>query len=160
MTEEQIKAIAEEYATSDGVTNEIVSDICQAFLYRLKDCYCIVEKEKVMEKYNAIKFLNQVGCQDRLDLMEDLFGTSMFKPKEAEYTAQCETCMRKLAGEVLEVCKNSTDPNRHCQWYSSKTQDFCAYKIFWDRYPESHWQTILSPEQFAKAKSLNQNKDK
>lgn len=160
MTEEQIKVIAQEYATSDGKTNEIVADICEAFLYCLKDRCCIVEKEKVMEKYNAIKFLNQVGSQDRLDLLEDLFDSSMFHQKEAEYTEQCQTCMRKLVGEVLEVCKDATNENRHCKWHGGKSQDFCVYKIFWDRYPEAHWQTILTAEQFAKAKSLNQNKDK
>ncbi|MCM1543696.1 MAG: hypothetical protein NC110_00195 [Ruminococcus sp.] len=72
-----------------------------------------------------------------------------------EYTAQCETCMRKLCGEILEVCKDSTDENRHCQWWGHESQDHCTYKIPWDKYPESYWRTILSPEQFALAKLLN-----
>lgn len=72
-----------------------------------------------------------------------------------EYTAQCETCMRKIGGEVLDVCKDSTSEWRHCEWNGDKTPCHCTYKMFWDTYPETHWRTILSPEQFTLAKSLN-----
>lgn len=71
------------------------------------------------------------------------------------YLPQCETCMRKITGEVLDVCKDSDDPNRHCEWHGSKTKDHCLYKIYWDNYPESNWKTLLTSEQFALAKSLN-----
>lgn len=72
-----------------------------------------------------------------------------------EYTAQCETCMRKLTGQVLDVCKDSTDPNRHCPWWGHENQDHCTYKIPWDKYPESYWRNVLSPGQFNIAKRLN-----
>lgn len=71
-----------------------------------------------------------------------------------EYTAQCKTCMRKIGGEILDVCKDSTSEHRHCPSWGHEKQDHCLYKIYWEQYPESYWRTILSTEQFALAKSI------
>ena len=71
-----------------------------------------------------------------------------------EYTAQCETCLRKIGNEVLDVCKDSSSEHRHCQSWGHEKQDYCLYKIYWEQYLESYWRTILSPEQFALAKSI------
>lgn len=70
---------------------------------------------------------------------------------------QCETCMRRIGGEVLEVCKDPENSFRHLEWNGDKTPNHCAYKLYLDSYPESYWKTILTPEQFALAKSLNNN---
>lgn len=70
------------------------------------------------------------------------------------YLPQCETCMRKICGQVLDVCKDSSSPYRHNDWHNTTSKDYCVYKLFWDKYPESQWATMLTPEQFSLAKSL------
>ena len=169
MKEDQIKAIAEAYAhivmdmhkSDPDITGfewqaefdacmEAAEDIVGAISTR----YCIVEREKVMKEIRTVGWYDQ-----QKEVLNRIFGTSMFNQNEAQYTAQCETCMRKLAGEVLDVCKDSSSEHRHCAPWGREKQDYCLYKMYWELYPESYWQTILTPEQFALAKSLNQNKE-
>ena len=76
------------------------------------------------------------------------------------YLAQCETCMRKIAGNVLDVCKDETNSFRHQNWHTTTNHDYCVYALSWDSYPESHWASVLTPEQFAHAKSLNKQQKK
>lgn len=75
------------------------------------------------------------------------------------YLPQCETCMRKIAGEVLDVCKDASSPYRNQDWHNTSKCDCCLYKIFGDSYPESYWATCLTPEQLSFAKSLNSKKN-
>lgn len=75
------------------------------------------------------------------------------------YLPQCEKCMRKIGGEVLDVCKDETDPSRHQAWHTTDKKDYCLYCLSWDSYSASYWKQILTPEQFAHAKSVNQAKE-
>lgn len=56
--------------------------VFEPFLRWICEKYCVVEKEKVIDKYNAIVFLNEIGYQDRLDLLESLFGKELFNQAE------------------------------------------------------------------------------
>lgn len=86
MTHDKIKEIAEDYATSDGVRNEIVSDICETFMHHLQTDYCIVEKSKVRNHYQlALKDSEEMNEESDekvlLELLfgEDILGTSEFQ---------------------------------------------------------------------------------
>ena len=72
------------------------------------------------------------------------------------YLPQCETCMRKIAGEVLDVCKDETNSFRHQNWHTTNNHDHCVYKLSWDSYTDSYWASVLTPEQLTHAKSLIQ----
>lgn len=95
MTEDRIKAIAEEYAelNAPNINDEILRQdgiylnatmVFEPFLRFLNDRYCIVEREKVMELYRDSEKLMDVypsmsnGFANKLTTMEHLFGTSMF----------------------------------------------------------------------------------
>ncbi len=71
------------------------------------------------------------------------------------YLPQCEKCMRKIGGEILEICKDPENPNRHQNWHHTKANDYCLYSLDWGSYPESHWKLCLTSEQFALAKSYH-----
>lgn len=84
MTQDEIKKIAEDYTiVREGEVPEprstLVYDETYELLEWLTDNYFIVEKNKVIEKYKAIRYLNQLGCQDRLELLEEIFGADAFK---------------------------------------------------------------------------------
>lgn len=71
-----------------------------------------------------------------------------------EYLPQCESCMYRIGGQVLGVCKDPESQYRHADWNGSKSHDHCLYKLYWNNYPESHWRSILTPEQFKVAQSI------
>ena len=94
MTEDQIKAIAEEYAkwVSDNPKDyPWHSTDAQAVLTFLDEKYCIVERAKVIkeynlsksniEKYDDNKAIRYANC-GVLSIMQQLFGTSMFNQNE------------------------------------------------------------------------------
>ena len=100
MTEDQIKAIAEEYAEYYAPTDfrpdvsytQLFTDATRMLDFISKN-YCIVEREKVMEEYeeacDEIDFetetksvLHQNVALGRKVLIESLFGTSMFNQNE------------------------------------------------------------------------------
>lgn len=86
MTHDEIKKIAEDYATSDGVCNEIVSDICEAFMHHLQTDYCIVEKSKVKRHYQlAVEDSDEMNEEsDEKVLLELLFSKDILGKEESE----------------------------------------------------------------------------
>lgn len=99
MTPEQIRQIAEEYAefiNPDAPSSSLskgrlrVRQGCVEFVYipllkYLNKYYCLVERSKVMQKYNELKTLNE-ACNDLFAddtlMFHWLFGTSMFNQDE------------------------------------------------------------------------------
>ena len=90
MTEDQIKAIASELAEQISPSPNPVGRLsayrqCFIVLKALADRYCIVEREKVIQKYNEVKAIND-ACDDLLAddraVFHYLFGTSMFNQNE------------------------------------------------------------------------------
>lgn len=86
MTEDQIKAIAKDYAKENGGNIVFpIRIIAEEVLRWLTNDYCIVEREKVIEKYNEVKAINDV-CDDLFAddraVFHYLFGTSMFNQDE------------------------------------------------------------------------------
>lgn len=98
MTEDQIKAVAEEFARLKNFNpgfhkeeNEMAK-LFEQFINFVQMHYCIVERENVMREYQDIKSFhkNFKGDDDyfdgywvgRLDSYEALFGTSMFNQDE------------------------------------------------------------------------------
>lgn len=86
MTHDEIKKIAEDYANSDGVRNEIVSDICEAFMYHIQTDYYIVEKSKVRHHYQlALKESEEMNEEtDEKVLLELLFSEEILGKEESE----------------------------------------------------------------------------
>lgn len=101
MTEDQIKAIAEEYArlnppsTNDEKLRQ--DGIClnakmvfEPFLRFLNDRYCIAEREKVVKSYDAYVYLSKEHpipserekSRIVVKAIADLFGTSMSNQNE------------------------------------------------------------------------------
>lgn len=88
MTKDQIKAIAEKYASKEfegyPASIAMASTTIFDFLAYLSARYCIVEKEKVEQEYvYACGRSDNGGYYDgRAAILEDLFGTSMFNQNE------------------------------------------------------------------------------
>ena len=96
MTPEQIKALAREYAEShapaikndklraDAITLN-AEGVFEPFLRGLNSRYCIVEREKVMEKYKReMPFYEESDdSQIVVDTLESIFGEEMFNQNEA-----------------------------------------------------------------------------
>lgn len=95
MTQDQIKAIAEEVAhlrAFDGgffpKEKEIREDY-EVLLRWLNEKYCIVEREEIFRLYNNAKMLEWDSSRDfniigqaAKKVLEELFGTSMFNQDE------------------------------------------------------------------------------
>ena len=99
MTQDQIKAIAEEYTkhkviqkyvwkfSTDSDLRAAIQAEATKLLQYLSTRYCIVEREKVMEMYNSLKTPDnplvdpKPTCVARI-VLTTLFGTSMFNQNE------------------------------------------------------------------------------
>lgn len=90
MTEDQIRAIAEEFAESELVMSYMPTDgnkfFAERFLNFLIQKYCIVEREKVMSWWNDVTncYLNHnhATFDGMREMFADFFGTSMFNQDE------------------------------------------------------------------------------
>lgn len=96
MTEEQIKAIANEYVREQVVSGNsdlinAIEDTSTMFLHWLNDKFCIIDKSKVMEAYQSnterlnqprIPALQEAYLKGRRMQLIDFFSVSMFNKNE------------------------------------------------------------------------------